>query len=351
MAQAAAEEAAAAQQATEQQAAGGQQQSTISVPGSESAALAAQDAPRPKPRLEIYRDPSHRGFKALYFNEFRKLMLIPIIILLIALVQIGIQTAGTGDFLIKGVSLKGGATITILDTTVTKTSLENELRAAFPHVDVDVRSITVSGGSTGLIIDVTASEDEIGLIHGLLEEKTGISKDLFSTELIGSSLGASFFRETFTALILAFLFMAIVVAVFFRSTVPTLGVVLAALADIIVTVAVANIIGIRFSTAGIAALLMLIGYSVDSDILLTTHVIRRKEGTIDQRIGRAFRTAIMMFSTTFIAVGVGLLVSESEVLRQIMTIVLIGICVDIIFTWLLNTAILKLYLSRKHSVV
>jgi len=56
--------------------------------------------------------------------------------------------------------------------------------------------------------------------------------------------------------------------------VPSSCVILAAVSDIISTIAVTNLLGLKMSTAGIAALLMLIGYSVDTDILLTTKVLK-----------------------------------------------------------------------------
>jgi len=54
----------------------------------------------------------------------------------------------------------------------------------------------------------------------------------------------------------------------------------------------------KLSTAGIAAFLMLIGYSVDTDILLSSHLLKRKEGGMWVRLHSAFKTGIMMSVTT-----------------------------------------------------
>ena len=92
---------------------------------------------------------------------------------------------------------------------------------------------------------------------------------------------------------------------------------------------------------------MLIGYSVDTDILLSTRVLKRKEGTVMDRIYSAMKTGLTMNITTITALIVGLILSESEVISQIMIILLIGLFVDIINTWIQNVGILRMYLEKK----
>ena len=109
--------------------------------------------------------------------------------------------------------------------------------------------------------------------------KLDLSEGNYNVESMGSTLGEQFFKQTSQAIIIAFILMSIVIFLTFRAIIPSLFVILAAVSDIVSTIAVVDILGIKMSTAGIAALLMLIGYSVDTDILLTTKVLkRRKEG-------------------------------------------------------------------------
>jgi preprotein translocase subunit SecF len=58
------------------------------------------------------------------------------------------------------------------------------------------------------------------------------------------------------------------------------------------------------------------------------------------------KTGLIMSATTVTAITVALILSESEIIRQIMIILLIGLLVDVIMTWLQNTAILRWYLER-----
>jgi preprotein translocase subunit SecF len=105
----------------------------------------------------------------------------------------------------------------------------------------------------------------------------------------------------------------------------------------------------HLSTAGIVAFLMLIGYSVDTDILLTTRVFKRHEGSVNSRIFSSFKTGMTMTLTSLLVVSIGYFMTSgfSKVFNQIFTILIIGLLFDIINTWLFNAGIIKWYMERK----
>ena len=55
-----------------------------------------------------------------------------------------------------------------------------------------------------------------------------------------------------------------------------------------------------------------------------------------------------MTLTTIVALIVVLLVGKSAILNQIMTILLIGLCVDLINTWIQNAGLLRWFMEKKH---
>ena len=143
--------------------------------------------------------------------------------------------------------------------------------------------------------------------------------------------------------------MGIVVFIYFRTIVPSLAVILAAASDIIITLAVFNLTGMKLSSAGIAAFLMLIGYSVDTDIMLSTKMLKRKQQSVMARVYSALRTGLTMSATTITAVLVAFLLAKSDVVKQIMVILLIGLITDLLMTWIQNVGILRLYLEKKQE--
>ncbi len=294
------------------------------------------------------------GIKGVYEKQYKKLLIIPFALLLIAIILIALKVASTGDFINRDVSLKGGVTVTIpIKQEVDILQLKNALSSKFPGNDIETKSLSQFGTQVGIVVEADIAKEQV---DALIED---ISKELnleltdkdYSIDVVGPSLGASFFREIIIALLIAFVFMAIVVFLYFRTLVPSAAVILAALSDILITLSIINLLGVKLSTAGIAAFLMLIGYSVDTDILLSTRLLKRREGTEMERIYGAFKTGITMSLTTIIAVTAALIFTESEVIRQIMVILLIGLLVDLINTWIQNAGILRLYLEKKSRKI
>lgn len=289
----------------------------------------------------------------IYDKKYKLLLVIPFILLLLALVQIGYQIYSTGDFIKKDVSLKGGVTVTIpfgKDADITQ--IEKQISSQFPKNDIAVRTLRNAGAFAGIIVEADIYGNDKAQIQNLLQAiesalKADLSKTDYGIEVIGSSLGASFFRESLIALAVAFLFMGMVIFIYFRTFIPGIAVILAAFSDMAIALAVMNIFDIRIGTAGVAAFLMLIGYSVDTDILLTVRVLKRKEGSVMDRIISSIKTGMTMTVTAIAAVTVAILVTQSEVIRQIMLILLIGLVADIFNTWIQNVGMLRIYVERK----
>lgn len=289
----------------------------------------------------------------IYDKKYKLLLIIPFIILFLALVQIGYQVYKTGDFIKRDVSLKGGVTVTIpFDKNVGINEIQKQISSQFPRNDIAVRTLRSTGNVVGVIVEADINGNDKSQVQNLLEAiKTSLEIDLgkidYGIEIIGSSLGASFFKESLIALAVAFLFMGLVVFIYFRTFMPSIAVILAAFSDMVVALAVINLLDVRIGTAGIAAFLMLIGYSVDTDILLTVRVLKRKEGTVMDRIISSIKTGMTETITAIVAVTVAMLVTQSEVIRQIMIILLIGLTADITNTWIQNVGLLRIYVERK----
>ena len=284
-----------------------------------------------------------------FFAHHKRLMYIPLVLLAFSLLFLGVHYAQTGDLIYKDVTLQGGLSVTI-NTPAEVPDLERQLGQAL-GTPVVVRRLAEFGTGTQLGFLIEASEVTEAQIKAPLESLLGIpiTEENYSIEQTGPTLGQSFYKEMVRALFFSFLLMAIVVFVAFRSLMPSATIVFIAFSDIVITLAAINLLGMRISTAGIAALLLLIGYSVDTDVLLTTRLLKRDEGEIRHRFIEAMKTGLMMTSTTLAAVTVGYLVSTSPVLQQMFLIIFIGLIVDILTTYLLNGSVLLRYMERKRS--
>jgi preprotein translocase subunit SecF len=303
-----------------------------------------------KPEHQEHHRKKQNKFLNLYETHYHGLMLITFGLLIISLIIIGVHVATTGELFPRGVSLKGGVTLAVpMDTAVDVDDLQNYLRDTFPDASINVRTMSTGSSKTGFVIE--ASDVDSDALLASSRKHIGGFED-YSIETMGSSLGTAFFKQTLLAMLIAFVLMAIVVFVSFKTFVPSAAVVISAFSNIIMTIAVLIVFNIKVETAGIAALLMLIGYSVDTDILLTTRVLKREGGTVFDRCIGAMKTGLTMTITAIAAVLVAYFFTHSETLRQIMLILIIGLIFDMLNTWIQNVGMLRWYLeskSKKHA--
>lgn len=292
----------------------------------------------------------HPTTKNWYDKSYKLLLILPAVLFLASLVYLYGFYNEHGDIFYKDVSITGGTTITVFSSTDIE-QLEQALRPAFP--DLTVRSITDirTGAQHGFFVETTSPVEDI---RPALEQYLGfpLTNENSSIEFTGAALSTSFYNQLRFAVILSFVLMAGVVFLIFRTFIRSISIIIAGLADILMTIVVIDILGIHLSTAGIVALLMLIGYSVDADIMLTTRVVKDKEGTINHRIWGAFKTGITMTLTAIAAVGIALIFTHSisQVLSQMFTIILIGLCFDIFNCWITNASLLKWYAEVKKTI-
>jgi preprotein translocase subunit SecF len=274
----------------------------------------------------------------------KKFMPLPILLLLASLLIVGLSYQG--GTIPMSIELKGGTLITLYHFPESF-DVGRALESTFGY---EVQESTIrdfSGAFIGrsLQINEFLKGEESERVKKFLIEQ-GVPEEGISLRSVGPSLSATFLEQAIKAVLFAFLFMAAVIFLRFRTVVPSIAVVLSAFSDIVTTLAVMILWGIQLSSGSLVALLLLIGYSVDTDIVLTTRLLVSKKAPFQERLYSAMRTGLTMTATTFVAVSFLYLVSTSVILREIATVILIGMVIDTINTWIQNAGILQIYVER-----
>jgi len=271
-------------------------------------------------------------------RDKRILIGLPIAVLVLSLAVISFNGLSYGT------DLEGGTMVTLTNFSVDGNELQSELRDHYNTADITVRSPTnIGSGPTYIEL---SSDITSGDINDYFDEKypgTDLSFSVFDP-----TVSSQFKSEAMKAIVLAFVAMSIIVFIVFRNPVPSITVVLSAISDIIVTVAIMSALGINLTLGTIAALLMVIGYSVDSNILLTTRLLKRRGETVT-KIRNAMKTGLTMTLTTLSAMVVLYLVSSHPTLESIAIVLVFALAIDIMYTWMLNTGILLWYLGRHEK--
>lgn len=268
------------------------------------------------------------------------LIIIPIILALLSLFLLAFNG------LEQGVDLKGGSQAELeLLGSVSPTELEQTL-----NQELNTNNIKVtSNGNNKATVELENSINSSTFTSAI----NGKAK-IISYNEIGPVLSEEAVGQIYIAMLFAFLFMAITVFIVFREPVPSLAIILAALCDIIIALGGMSLFKIPLSIASVGALLMLIGYSVDTDILLTTRLLKRREGTVEKRARNAIYTGLTMSFASIVAMSILfiltiLIMPEADTLSNISAVLVIGLIGDILSTWLMNLGILKSYIDWRQS--
>jgi preprotein translocase subunit SecF len=267
----------------------------------------------------------------------KTMVALPIAILILSCAFLAFNTVSTGMPVNPGIDFAGGVALTVF----TDDSSEEIARyfAEYPVI-----SIGESVNNGRYITFEYMDDDAFRALTGAVQSRYPDAK----IDQIGETFGKTLQGQALVALLFSFVGMSVVVFIAFRTFIPSLAVVLSAFSDIVISAAFMDALGITLSLGTTAALLMLIGYSVDSDILLTTRLLKRK-GKVNEKLEGAFHTGFIMTTTTLTAVAAMFIVSafaQIIIIREISTVLLIGLIVDLMNTWLLNAGLLKWYVLR-----
>ena len=274
----------------------------------------------------------------------RQLVVVPLAVLGVALLVIGAWWAMTGVPVDFGIEFTGGA-----EVQFTADDSIEEVRATFSDVDYD--SIRPTAGGNTYILTVqseTGGEGDLVDSEAIDEINAILTEAGYEEEQTNSrspSFGASSQQQALIGLAVAFLGMSVLVFLMFRTFVPSIAVVASAFSDIMIPLALMNVLGIQLTLGTVAALLMLIGYSVDSDILLNTHILRRRGGFYESTY-KAMRTGITMTLTSISAMATMAVVAYLfgiPLLPEIGIVLVFGLTADLMNTYMLNVSLLRYY--------
>lgn len=246
---------------------------------------------------------------------------------------------------------------------------EELVNSAQENLENEEESISLSNQAIALLggeekefenskIALTASEEALAIykeefyqgIQDNLVAELGLGNNVeFQQREISPTLGSASFAGILQISIIGFILLTLVVFVAFRQLVPSVAIIQAMIFDVIFGLAGMSLLNIPLSLTTLPALLLLVGYSVDTDIMLTSRLLKEKGGTAGERATTSMKTGLTMTLTTLAALFSMLVISyfyQIEVMYYISAILLFGLIGDLISTWLFNAPILLWFVER-----
>ena len=205
-----------------------------------------------------------KNLTTIDFIGLRKIALIVSIALLIA----GVYSLSTQG-LNYGIDFTGGTKVELIyesDVDV------NSLRTTLSNNGYDDAVVQLFGSSNDVLIRVPLSEENSSAevstnIVELLSSETTDDLEVRAVEFVGPQFGQELFEKGILALVYALIGVMIYVAFRFEWKF-SLGSVAALIHDILITVGLFSLLGLEFTLPVLAALLAVIGYSLNDTIVV-----------------------------------------------------------------------------------
>lgn len=172
------------------------------------------------------------------------------------------------------------------------------------------------------------------------------------TRDVSATLGADFVKSSLTVGLFAFIFLVIVILFFFKELIPSGLIIFSAIFDVLAGLTGMALLGLPLSLTTIPALLMLIGYSVDTDILITSRLLKQRKGDPFSALNNSASTGLTMTFTTLATVVIMMIISyftQMYVILEIASILFFGLIGDLFSTWCFNGPALIRYILHKNK--
>ncbi len=275
-----------------------------------------------------------------FMDNYKLLIIVPIIVVIIALSSLAIHGIEPG------IDLKGG---TMAEVNLNKDMSSPEITSLLQN-SLHIEEVKILTNNNRHVTVELSDNVDVGQFREALEGVGTVSS--FNT--VGPVLSEEAMGQVYWAILFAFIFMAITVILVFKQIVPALAVILSAFLDIVFAAGGMAALKVPLSIASVGALLMLIGYSVDTDIMLTTRLLKRKHGTEVERASEAMKTGLTMSFAAIAAMIVLYVVTvytmpQARTLSEISIVLILGLIADILNTWFLNLGILRKYIDYQRN--
>ena len=271
-----------------------------------------------------------KNLTTIDFIGLRKIALIVSIALLIA----GVYSLSTQG-LNYGIDFTGGTKVELIyesDVDV------NSLRATLSNNGYDDAVVQLFGSSNDVLIRVPLSEENSSAevstnIVELLSSETTDDLEVRAVEFVGPQFGQELFEKGVLALVYALIGVMIYVAFRFEWKF-SLGSVAALIHDILITVGLFSLLGLEFTLPVLAALLAVIGYSLNDTIVVFDRIrenfrklreVDTKE-TMNVSINQTLPRTILTSLTTLLVLA-ALYVYGGEALSGFAATLIIGVLI------------------------
>jgi len=245
-----------------------------------------------------------------------------------------------------GRDFKGGSLVTVqgLQNVPSPSSVESAVENSLGK-NVDV--IPIKNGFH-IETDVLSENEETG-IKGTLSNGFGILTSSVIVEPVGPIISGLQIEQMLYSIIIAFVVVGVITLIIFRRRVVPIAVLLVIGLDILCVLGCMSLFRVPLSLASVVAIVMLMGYAVDTNIVLVYHVLKGVGGGPREQAAASMNTGLMM-GVLLIVIFLSLNFLTSAIQLNVLAVTIIfGIVINIFNTWFLGAGILLRGVERQRG--
>ncbi|TCK97796.1 SecD/SecF fusion protein [Natranaerovirga hydrolytica] len=262
---------------------------------------------------------------------------VSIIVITIGLVALPINKGTMGEILNFDIEFSGGtSTLVSFNEEMTFEELEDQVRPLVADATGDASPQLQSVQGTNQVIIKTRALDveQRQALDAVLIDEFQVNRNEITSESISPTVSSEMRRDAIIAVALSALFMLIYITIRFRDITFGASAVIALLHDIFIVLAVYSVLRIPINNSFIAAMLTIVGYSINDSIVVFDRIRENKETmkrgdfkglvnfSISQTLTRSINTSITTFLMIFVLFVVGFTIPA---LREFALPLIVGI--------------------------
>jgi preprotein translocase subunit SecF len=245
-----------------------------------------------------------------------------------------------------GRDLKGGSLIMVqgLENVPDSSSVKSVIEGLLG------KSVDIVPIKNGLHIETNAlSESEENNVRGTLVNQFGIPENSVDIEPMGPAISGIQSEGMLYSIIVAFIVIGIITLIIFRRRVVPMTILLVIGLDILCVLGYMALFRVPLSLTSILVIVMLVGYAIDTNILLAYRVLKRVGGELREQVAASLNTGLMT-GVLLVVILLSLNILTSAMQLNVLTVMLIfGIAINILNTWFLGAGILLRHAERQRG--